>query len=470
MKNSKKMKEIIEKKRELSEEKTPKYGTRKLSIGLVSCMLGFSLIIAPGSSKAADGTDSTDTAKTEVSDKKIPDAPVVETKTVEKTEEETATSVENSTETTPAVEEVVKAKQADTFTANLQILTVDQGQSVEDYKKAITNLPQDAKLGVQAPVDTKEAGEKTVNATITFSDGSTKEVVINVNVNPVEKTEDENALELSPKEEKEAVAAGKETSEEFTEDKAKENWDKDVQDKSRWAIGKDQRLVRVGYSDPIKMSDIDYDGVFQDADGNTVIRLVYKERESAETVVWYRARFNFGELDQFIDYNKSYVVGSSLTGNEKGRYNLIPVNDRKEREINLYDARGDITNARYNLPINLVLKDKMTVADLVKKNYTVQMRLTDKDGKRIYAYAPKKTSMDYSTYTKTTSVALEDNINNTFLKGGKQKDGNNATSQETFFSEFIANPKEYSDESQLGIIRTQYYGNRSGLDASPEVG
>lgn len=53
----------------------------------------------------------------------------------------------------------------------------------------------------------------------------------------------------------------------FTEAKAKENWDKDVQDKSRWAIGKDQRLVRVGFGDPIKMSDIDYDGVFEDAEG-----------------------------------------------------------------------------------------------------------------------------------------------------------------------------------------------------------
>lgn len=57
MNNSKKMTEIIEKKKELSQEKTPKYGTRKLSIGLVSCMLGFSLIIAPGSSKAAEASE-----------------------------------------------------------------------------------------------------------------------------------------------------------------------------------------------------------------------------------------------------------------------------------------------------------------------------------------------------------------------------------------------------------------------------
>lgn len=256
----------------------------------------------------------------------------------------------------------------------------------------------------------------------------------------------------------------------FTEDKAKENWDKDVQDKSRWAVGKDQKLVRIGAANAIRMSDIDYDGVFEDAEGNTVIRLVYKERSTAPTAIWYRARFNFGELDQYIDYDKSYVVGVNNFGNENKTFKLTPVNDRKEREFDLGVARCDPTDARLNLPINLVLKKKMTVAKLPKKNYTVQMRLTDVDGKRIYAYAPGKTSMDYSTYTKTTSVALEDNINNTFLKGGKQEDGNNATSQETFFSEFIANPKEYSDESQLGIIRTQYYGVRSGNDASPKVG
>ncbi|MDU4732544.1 Rib/alpha-like domain-containing protein, partial [Finegoldia magna] len=220
----------------------------------------------------------------------------------------------------------------------------------------------------------------------------------------------------------------------------------------------------------IKMTDVDYDGVFVDEEGNTVIRLVYKERSSAATGVWYRARFNFGELDQFIDYDKSYVVGADTFGSEKGTFNLTPVNDGKEREFDLGVARHDPTDARLNLPINLVLRDKMTVADLGNKNYTVQMRLTNSKGNIIYAYAPGKTAMDYSTYTKTTSVAIEDNINNTFLKGGKQTDGQKATSQETFFSEFIANPKEYSDESQLGIIRTQYYGVRSGLAGSPTVG
>lgn len=44
MNNIKRFSEIIEKKRELTRSKKPRYATRKLTIGLVSCMLGFTLI------------------------------------------------------------------------------------------------------------------------------------------------------------------------------------------------------------------------------------------------------------------------------------------------------------------------------------------------------------------------------------------------------------------------------------------
>ena len=98
------------------------------------------------------------------------------------------------------------------------------------------------------------------------------------------------------------------------------------------------------------------------------------------------------------------------------------------------------------------------------------MRLADKKGERIYAYAPKGTSMDYSTYTKTTSVSLEDKVNRLFIKGGYQSDNTSATNQEFVMSEFIANPDQYKDEKNLGIIRTQYMGQRDGNAASPTVG
>ena len=192
MNNSKKMTEIIEKKKELSQEKTPKYGTRKLSIGLVSCMLGFSLIIAPGSSKAAEASENETVA--------------TETNTPEENPVEEATPVANEEIKKEETKEEVVAKQADTFVEKLETIEVEEGEEI-DYKEAVTNLPQDAKLDVVTPVDTKEAGEKTTSAKITFADGSVKEIQIKVNVKAVEATEEAEDLEFSEKVERQAVKA-----------------------------------------------------------------------------------------------------------------------------------------------------------------------------------------------------------------------------------------------------------------------
>ena len=188
----KKFMNVIEKRKELNQEKTPKYGTRKLSVGLVSCMLGFSLIIAPSYSKAAEEAENTKILETEVSETKTAESEK-ETQAVEKPSEKTVDQVEstkeNATNQTVEKTEVVVKKQADNFNAELQTLTVDQGKNVEDYRNAVKNLPQDAKLEVKTQVDTKEAGLKTIKAIIIFSDNSTKEVDITVKVNQVKETE-----------------------------------------------------------------------------------------------------------------------------------------------------------------------------------------------------------------------------------------------------------------------------------------
>ena len=199
MNNSKKMTEIIEKKKELSQEKTPKYGTRKLSIGLVSCMLGFSLIIAPGSSKAAEASEN----ETVATQTKTPEENPIEEATPVANEE--IKKEETKEEVVEQAQEVV-AKQADTFVEKLEAIEVEEGEEI-DYKEAVTNLPQDAKLDVITPVDTKEAGEKTTSAKITFADGSVKEIQIKVNVKAVEAIEEAQDLEFSEKVEKQAVKA-----------------------------------------------------------------------------------------------------------------------------------------------------------------------------------------------------------------------------------------------------------------------
>ncbi|WP_083553268.1 S-layer homology domain-containing protein [Urinicoccus massiliensis] len=246
----------------------------------------------------------------------------------------------------------------------------------------------------------------------------------------------------------------------------KPNWEARIKDKSRWKVEDSQNLVRVTTSDPILMNDIDYDGMYINANGRYVIRLIYKERGKAASGVWTRALVDFGDLDQYIDFGNSYVFGRD----GKTRFTFDPVTGIKGRGFDVATAVGDRTNSRKNLPINLVLKDGVTLESLPKKNYIIQMRLTNSDYTRVYAYAPGKSSMDYSSYTKTTSVSLEDNLNNLFIKGGLQADGNNATNQEFFMSEFIANPDQYKDVSNLGIIRTQYMGQRAGSAATPTVG
>ena len=247
----------------------------------------------------------------------------------------------------------------------------------------------------------------------------------------------------------------------------KANWENKIKDKSRWPIGDNQRLVRVSTSDPLEMNDVNYDGAFIDANGRTVLRLIYREKAAATSGVWYRALFNFGDLDQYIDYDKSYVVGRD----GETKYDLKPFNDRKERLLDIGRATGDRTNQRKNLPINLVLNEGLRTKDLGDRNYIVQMRITNgDDAKKIYAYAPGKSSMDYSSYTKSTSVSLSDKVDSLFVKGGQQSDSENATNQEFFMSEYIANPDEYADTTNIGIIRTQYKGQRKGTADSPTVG
>ena len=176
MKNSKKMAEVIEKKRALSEEKTPKYGTRKLSIGLVSCMLGFSLIIAPGSSKAAEGTETPKTVSEEniqerpaVDETKPAEAPAEEVKPVESEEKaQAAETTEKETVANTKAEEVAEVKEEFKLTdAQIQRLkaanfTDAEISVVEENIKAYVkeNKDFDVDAHIADVIKTKEAKMK----------------------------------------------------------------------------------------------------------------------------------------------------------------------------------------------------------------------------------------------------------------------------------------------------------------------
>ena len=136
--------------------------------------------------------------------------------------------------------------------------------------------------------------------------------------------------------------------------------------------------------------------------------------------------------------------------------------------------------SRRNLPIHLVLKNGTTIKALGEQNYSVQMRLMDDKFQRIYAMAPKGSSMDYTTYTKSTTIPLANDIDMAFYKGGKAQSLPYAL-QNGFFSSFEANPTENKklsyiynnyekeeDLASLAVLSTQYQAQRSVGDPKDE--
>ena len=133
-----KFKRIIEFKKQKGSVRKPKYATRKLSIGLVSCMLGYALLVSPSSVEAAE-LDSENQAVAEESaepETTSEEDPVEENKETETPAEETPAeeSKEESPEETPDKE----APAEETTTENKEAavedftLTEEQRQNLKE--------------------------------------------------------------------------------------------------------------------------------------------------------------------------------------------------------------------------------------------------------------------------------------------------------------------------------------------------
>ena len=261
--------------------------------------------------------------------------------------------------------------------------------------------------------------------------------------------------------------------------KPKTNWDEkaDKGDERNWPvdIAGGQRLVRVRTTEPTQITDLNYDGTYTNADGRDVIKLLYKEKTQAVSGVWYRMVLKFdSKLFNQIDWDASYGEGIDAK-----QYKFSDAKGKNEKWLDLGKMTGAKAQSRRNLPIHLVLKDGTTIKALGEENFSVQMRLMDDKFQRIYAMAPKGSSMDYTTYTKSTTIPLANDIDMAFYKGGKAQSLPYAL-QNGFFSSFVANPTEnkelsyiynnYKEEdlASLAVLSTQYQAQRSVGDPKDE--
>ncbi len=129
------LKRIVEYKKLKGSIRKPKYATRKLSIGLVSCMLGYALLVSPSSVEAAEDT-------TDVAVEETQDAPSGEEAPAEGEKEELPADAEAITNETPAPEVSENAPKADETPAPEANDITDEAQT---EPKAETETPQENK-------------------------------------------------------------------------------------------------------------------------------------------------------------------------------------------------------------------------------------------------------------------------------------------------------------------------------------
>lgn len=229
-----------------------------------------------------------------------------------------------------------------------------------------------------------------------------------------------------------------------------------------WPLEEGQILQRVRFTDPINITSLDFDGYYINNEGKTVLRLVYNFYASAASSWWYKLNFRFDKnLYEKIDWSKSGIRRSSDA-------TLVPFNDTRktyQKEIMMGGPQGVVNETYVNracfLPVELVLEND-TLESLGDASYFVQMRVTSSDNKYVYAYAPKGSRADYTTYTFTTPIIVGENEYDLFLPGGIVSDpyARAAVRGRTLTADF--NPS-FDRLNDIGKLSLQYMFRHSNL-------
>lgn len=173
-----KFKEIIENKKQKSTSRKPRYGTRMLSIGLVSCVLGYAMLISPSVALA----DEANKTETDVEESAVPTNDPEE----ENTEEtETTTSVVEDTpkvENLPAEipEEESQATESESQPTE-EATTEDKNVNEEEPEKKLVTLYEYNALqeeNVEASADAEELEISEEADPVALQAGETEESAI----------------------------------------------------------------------------------------------------------------------------------------------------------------------------------------------------------------------------------------------------------------------------------------------------
>lgn len=199
---------------------------------------------------------------------------------------------------------------------------------------------------------------------------------------------------------------------------------------SYWRLSDINELTVVANGEGIKTPSINYIGTYINADGKTVIRVSYRVFQNLASGVWHKALFKFDkDLYDLIDFNntgtgmyKGVIDGGF---HDNAVYNQIAafadcvssysgaVHVKEQSLTNNGNKVGG--SSRLEIPIDLVLKEGKTVAD-IKGQPHVQMRITNKDYSQVFCVAGTEKSSTqkliftpYNSYTFMTYIPSANN-------------------------------------------------------------
>lgn len=230
-----------------------------------------------------------------------------------------------------------------------------------------------------------------------------------------------------------------------------------------------QSLVTVSSSDPIDNWGLNYEGYFINADGRTVLRLVYNESSRLTSGYWHDLILKFdNKIYSKIDFTESFMEYFD------GKRTTFSVsNGKNEKFIKIRDViNNNRSGWKHNVPIDLVLNEGVTY-DSIKSDCLVQARLVNADHNLVYTFAPRQSGkmIDYTSYTKATVIPAANGIDNAFMRGPKRSTV--IAGQRSFMTDYDNNPATINGipntDKSLAVLKTQYQWEHKSLGGANKI-
>ena len=376
-----KLKEFIEKKKEKSASRRPRYGTRKLSVGLVSCVLGYCIFLSPTvvNAQAVEGGSETESTRVETS------------ADTSDSDSESESDETKAVETPSAATNEVESPQAKASVSEV----ADEAPAVSETPVAEAEKEAPAEEVVEAEKEEPAVSEEKLEP-VAEEDAETKEVSKKEEIEALKANKEANIEET-------VAADKKENKTEETTQIAEENKDTLKSEDDKEAVDEEQQadVEEVAKKEP---AEVDEESKEEATEAETLLAEEEKEALGISEKIKPEA-LQAGETEEDAITNVEITIGGAKNGEKTEIVNPTALPKRTNEgntDINL-EARVDFdipegtkagrtfdfeVSDNVNLHGILVDEDKAVPVEYDGVEIATGTKLTD--GRRGYRYTFNK--------------------------------------------------------------------------------